>query len=134
MGPCEEREPVVWWHPLVCLAAVTGLNALVAIAESRGHSPAKLFLPLMMGPFSGWLWVPIHAEMQVPVPIVAASYAVVLPLVIYAARGTLAGLIFGSIAWDCVGATQSEPVLRLFSRSERSKAHRRGRLQAAGTA
>ncbi|MDB5213507.1 MAG: hypothetical protein JWO86_1434 [Myxococcaceae bacterium] len=104
MAPGEpEHEPIVWWHPLVCLAAVTGLNALVAHAESRGHSPAKLFLALMMGPFSAWLSMPIHAEMQVPVPIVAACYAAVLPLVIYAARGTLAGLIFGSLAWWLVG-------------------------------
>jgi hypothetical protein len=95
----EEHRAIVWWHPLVCFALVSGLNAVVAITESRRRSPAELFCALMLGPFSGWLDVPIHADMQLPMPIVAASYAAVLPLVIYAARGTRSGLVVGSTAW-----------------------------------
>ncbi len=98
----EECQPIVWWHPLVSLGAIAALNGFVVLGAAW-RSPGLAFVRLMMGPFSAWLDIQIHDDMELPWGVVAASFAAVLPLVIYAARGTRAGLVVGSILWWLAG-------------------------------
>ncbi|MDB5217763.1 MAG: hypothetical protein JWO86_5690 [Myxococcaceae bacterium] len=97
----REREPFVWWHPLISLGLIVAANAAIASGGSRRGSPVALFLRLMMGPFS------FEREMRLDdwafFAVNPASFAAVLPLAIYVARGTLAGLIVGSILWFLAG-------------------------------
>jgi hypothetical protein len=96
------RSRYVWWHAPLSVGCITVFNALIAVSQQRcSVTHGALFGHLMLGPFSPR--VEIAKRPYAPLPVIAASFAAVIPLAVYAARGALAGLVVGSFCWFVAG-------------------------------
>jgi hypothetical protein len=93
----------VWPERLGCGVALVVCNVATALAAAPKEK-GRLFWHLMLGPFAGWLdAAQAHAFPSALQVVLPATVLTLVPLGIYARRGSRLSLGFGAFAWFVSG-------------------------------